>query len=371
MEQVTAVSQRDRSERRGRLPEPIPSLVVIGQAPFSGELNASLMQRFGMLTHEPDADAAITAMHSGTVAIVLISGLAQRGDARRLEATCRAIRSERRLEFVHVLGVIPEGSPDSVARRLYRADIHAVVEWPTERENLTDFLVELLSVDPGHSRISSVDAGLARTARTKLRAIRERGDRVSVKVRNGVVYLSGGVASLRRRDGLEEEVSLIPGIRHVVVGNLRIAGQEGGDAKIARAARRCATLVGKPDQTSLSVSVRDGAVEISGFVTGGADRQRLAWMIRNLDGVRAVRNRARVAAGGSQKQRLISRQIAARVGDRFAGCQVEVRTFGRVVELRGTVRLLAERRAIETFSESIEGVERVVNKLVVRAPSTE
>lgn len=360
-----------RRQRRVHLTEPDSSLIVIGRAPFSGELNAALMRRFGMLAHEPEPAAAMAVVHPGTVAIVLISGLERRGDASTLEATCRLIRSEQRLEWVHVLGVIPEGSPESAARRLYRADIHAVVEWPSERENLTDFLIELLSVDPGKSRPSSLDAGLARTARTKLRVIRRRGEELSAKVRDGVAHLSGRVASLQRRDEIEEEVSLVPGIRHALVADVAVSAAGIDDAKVARAARRCVALVGKPDHTSISVSVREGTVELSGFVTGGADRQRLDWMIRSLDGVRAVRNRVRVASGGSKEQRLISRQIAARVGDRFDGCKVEVRTFGRVVELRGSVRRLAERRAIETFAESISGVERVVNKLVVRPPNAE
>ncbi len=354
--------------RRVRFENPEPALIVIGEAPFVGELNAVLTQRFGMLTHEIETGAALGAANDMTAAIVLVSGLERRSDVTWLEATCRVIRSDPRMEAIHVLGVVPQGAPDSAARRLYRSDIHAVVEWPTERENLTDFLIELLAVDPSKERGSTVDAGLARTTRTKLAAIREHGERISAQVRDGVAYLAGQVASLPRRDELEEEVSHIPGVRGVVARELAVATQETPDAKLAREVRHWASLLGGPDR--VSVSVRRGEVHLSGFVAGGADRKRLDWTIRNLPGVRSLRNEVKVASGGSKAQRLISRKIAARVADRFPRTQVEVRTFGRVVELRGTVQLLAERRAIEAFAESLSGVERVVNKLIVQAPVT-
>jgi len=353
-------------KRRAPLRDPEPSLVVIGEAPFVGELNAVLIQRFGMLTHEPDVGAAIAAVTPLTAAVLLVSSLERRGDASKLEAACRVIRAEPRLESVHVLGVVPERTSETMVRRLYRADIHAVVEWPSERETLTDFLIELLAVDPGKKKMSTFDSALTRTTQTKLAAIGARAEHLAANVRDGVAYLSGRVASLQRRDEIEEEVTHIPGLRHVLGRDIAVAARANDNAKLARSVRQFVSLVGEPDNTSVSVSVRDGSVRLSGFVSGGADRQRLDWMVRNVDGVRAFENRVRVASGGSKTQRLISRKIAGRVADRFPESQVEARTFGRVVELRGTVRRLAERRAIETFAESISGVERVVNKLIVR-----
>ena len=115
------------------------------------------------------------------------------------------------------------------------------------------------------------------------------GHEIAVTVEDGVVTLSGHVASLRAAVAAERAVKNVDGVRSIANGLHVRARNERTDTDIAREAlHRLRNNVAVP--LSVQAVVRDGHIRLDGAVTWEHQRAAAEAAVRYLSGVKSVTN---------------------------------------------------------------------------------
>ena len=196
--------------------------------------------------------------------------------------------------------------------------------------------------------------------------IREK--EIGVAVSDGVVTLSGSVASYAEKFAVERGIERIAGVK-AVANELEVRLPSASfrtDTDIAHKvveALQWDVLV--PDQKILA-RVTDGWVTLEGEVEWDYQKQAALKAIRNLTGVRGVRNLIKVTPtfvspfDVSQKIKDALRRRADREASR-----ITVTAENNVVTLKGQVPTFADRRAVEGAAWSAPGVRDVRDEIDV------
>lgn len=119
-------------------------------------------------------------------------------------------------------------------------------------------------------------------------AIGGTATQVGVAVRDGIVTLSGTVATVGAKFAAEDAAQRVPGVR-AVANDLSV--RRVGESSAAELARRIVAALGElelgPD-AALAVGVQSGWVRLRGTVGHDADRIAAAACLRRLPGVKGV-----------------------------------------------------------------------------------
>ena len=113
-----------------------------------------------------------------------------------LPIAIKTIRKRRDLASVPTFAVVDSGLADDAAAALYARGITAVVGWPHESRVFPRILVESVAANQVRGAARTTDKALERLARSHLKDLPSNASRVSVAVRNGIVYLSGSIRTL-------------------------------------------------------------------------------------------------------------------------------------------------------------------------------
>lgn len=190
---------------------------------------------------------------------------------------------------------------------------------------------------------------------------------IGVAVKDGVVTLTGSVASFAQRWAVERAVEHVGGVK-VVANEIEVklpSMHERTDSDIAHQivdAFRWDVQV--PDE-QVTAKVTRGWVTLHGEVEWAFQREAAQQAVRNLTGVRGVTNLIRVKTPISPYDvSLKIKEALRRRADRDAD-HIQVEAMGDVVTLKGTVSSFAERRAAEGVAWSAPGVREVKDELVV------
>lgn len=146
------------------------------------------------------------------------------------------------------------------------------------------------------------DAALTAKAKAALLAdAKAPAMNVNVESRDGVVQLNGYVESEAARTAAEEAVRDVKGVQKVE-NNLTVRTAERtaeatvDDAAVATRVKAALASDAQVPANDVVVEVRDGNVQLGGFVKTDAARQRAAELARGVEGVRQVDNRVDVRA---------------------------------------------------------------------------
>lgn len=189
---------------------------------------------------------------------------------------------------------------------------------------------------------------------------------VGVEVDNGIVTLTGTVTSWGKRIAAEDAAHRVRGV-HDVANDIavKVPGTGGRtDTEIAQAVRNALVWdVFVPD-TRIQSTVSDGVVTLKGDVDSWIQRDDADRVVRNLAGVRGLKNEIvvkppKVAASEVKKaiENALDRQ-AEREAERI---RVEVADGN--VTLFGAVRSWSERQAVIGAAKIAPGVRTVDDKL--------
>jgi osmotically-inducible protein OsmY len=217
--------------------------------------------------------------------------------------------------------------------------------------------------------IQKNDEHLQREVECELR--RERGVRhtdVGVGAVEGVVMLTGTVASPAQRVAAQKAAHRVPGVLDVANGiQVKMLGSPERDGvDIARAVRHALDWSTLLPWQRIHSTVSDGVVTLEGSVEYRSQLRDAARVVRNLSGVRHVNNHIAVDDPAAALSPLAVRNaIESALDQPPTGVKIAVDT-GKVT-LEGEVPSRAERSVIEHAARGAPGVRQVANRLRVRS----
>ena len=192
---------------------------------------------------------------------------------------------------------------------------------------------------------------------------------VGVVVKDGVVTLTGNLATYAEKYAAERAAQRVSGVKAVAVDlQVRLSPSYArSDSDVAAAAQRALDWnVVVPKQT-IQTKVEKGWVTLSGEVEWDYQRKAAERAVRDLFGVVGVTDLIKV------KPQLLTadiekgiREALQRQAEREAR-QLEVSVEGSKVILHGKVHSWADRRAVQNAAWSAHGVSNVENDLTVEA----
>jgi osmotically-inducible protein OsmY len=184
---------------------------------------------------------------------------------------------------------------------------------------------------------------------------------------DGVVTLTGHVASFREKDRAEEIARRVCGVRAIANGiEVKLVGDNRRtDADIASATLSSLAWDTRVDEKRISVTVRDGWVTLEGSCDWMYQSEAATQDVRILSGVKGVTNKMKVIPPSrvADVQRRI--EDAFRRSADLDARRVEIETSDGRIVLRGNVRSWTELAEAQHAAWSAPGVVQVDNRLVV------
>ncbi len=190
---------------------------------------------------------------------------------------------------------------------------------------------------------------------------------IGVAARDGVVTLSGHVASFEEKLAAERAAQQVKGVRAVAQEiEVRLAADRNcADDEIAARALKILDWTGALPPGRVYVRVDDGLVTLRGEVDNWHEKEAAETQLRRLSGVLGVVNEIRIGRGRLPPG--IAERIAAalkRNAGIDAGAITVVEREGRIA-LTGHSRNPRERDTAERIARSIRGVAAVDNRITV------
>lgn len=192
---------------------------------------------------------------------------------------------------------------------------------------------------------------------------------IGVAVTDGVVTLTGHLASFAEKHAAERAVKRVAGVRGIALElDVKLGkDHQRSDSEIAQAAATALELNSLVPNGKVQVQVENGHVTLTGEVDWRYQLASAEQCVRPLAGVRGLSNRITIKSHASSKD--VGAQITAALTRQAAreAKHLTVEVEGSLVTLRGKVHSLAEREAAVGAAFSARGVSRVVDKLEVGA----
>jgi osmotically-inducible protein OsmY len=188
-----------------------------------------------------------------------------------------------------------------------------------------------------------------------------------VSADEGLVTLSGDVASLPERHAAKRAAMRLWGVKAVAVDIMVRAPDTSGttDTDIAEVASQMLHWAVDVPSGTVQAAVRDHAITLSGTVTWQYQREAAARAVMYIRGVTAVTNTISLTATGPASGAKTEIEAAILRNAQLDSREITVDLNSDEVTLRGTVRSWAQRHQAEHVAWSARGVTRVTNDLAV------
>lgn len=194
-----------------------------------------------------------------------------------------------------------------------------------------------------------------------------RASDIGVIVKDGVVTLTGHLASYAEKYAVERAVQRVHGVKAMAVEmTVKLPfDNERTDADIAMAAERALEWNVLVPNGKIHPMVEKGWLTLDGEVEWGYQRGAAEGAVRDLMGVTGVSNLVKIKPKVSPAD--VEKKIhdaLSRQADREAN-RLSISVAGSQVTLRGTVHSWTERDAVQGAAWATPGVSVVVNDLLV------
>jgi osmotically-inducible protein OsmY len=193
--------------------------------------------------------------------------------------------------------------------------------------------------------------------------------KIGVAAHNGVVALSGTVASYAEKVAAEKAAQRVKGVVGIAQ-ELEVvlpSDKKHGDADIAERAIKILQWNIAVPLGQVTVEVEDSIVKLHGHVTWQYQKEAAEQAIRKLSGVKAVWNWITVHPRPSAQDVRSGIENAMKRSAELEAAGIAVRAEGGRVVLSGRVKAWYEREMAEKAAWAAPGVTEVDNRLMVGA----
>lgn len=306
------------------------------------------------------ADLSLTdAIGATTAALVLVQPLENRDMTQAIAALRDAPSGMELPIFVAAFDKVP----DKEVRRFYEAGATAVFHWSQEAIIFPRLVAEVVGIDEARGKARTPDVALARAVRARLRLADGLAAPLRLNATGGVVRVEGEVDQLWQRYAVEDLVAHVPGVTGVMTNNIRVGASGLSDHDIEQSV--ASLLRATTTSDTLAMSVVNGGVRLAGSIDAKMELRRIVDLIGHVRGVRGVDNLVTVSSSQRRSDQRVANHINKGLASVFAGQKITVSVFGQVAVVSGKVKSLDTKRKILTYVDASDGIERVVNKLVV------
>ena len=206
-------------------------------------------------------------------------------------------------------------------------------------------------------------------------------DHVKVKVRDGIVTLTGTVQDQDQKTIAEDTVENLPGVT-AVKNELKIKSSyaEHSDAWMAFKIRSRLLVKGNVSATSTKVAVKDGVVTLTGTADTMAQKELTAIYAKEIDWVKSVTNDIVVKdqAGDNAGRETMGEKIddasitsqlkyALLTHKSTSALKTKVTTTDSVVTITGEASSDAEKALVTKLAQDVRGVRTVNNEMNVKS----
>lgn len=190
---------------------------------------------------------------------------------------------------------------------------------------------------------------------------------IGVQAKNGVVTLTGHIASYAEKINAERAAQRVAGVTALAIEMDVIlpSMSKRNDADIALAVGNALQWSMYVPEESIKIVVEDGYVTLSGEVNWAYQRETAAAAVRYLMGVTGVNDQITVKPGISAKVLKSDIEAALKRRAHADAQKIDVAVHGADVTLTGTVANWDERALARNSAWGTKGVRNVIDQLTV------
>lgn len=203
-----------------------------------------------------------------------------------------------------------------------------------------------------------------------------KDDDIKLESRDGVVTLTGEVASTSHQEMAQDTVENLPGVRRVENRLSVKPPAEKPDDRIQFNVKSTLLLHRNVSAFKTHVAVTNGVVTLTGKATSEAQKDLTTEYVQDVKGVKTVRNLMTVVAevpprslGEVVDDASITAQVKAALltHKSTSALTTKVATRDGVVTVSGAVKNEAEKDLVTKLAKDIQGVKDVINNLTIKA----
>ena len=208
-----------------------------------------------------------------------------------------------------------------------------------------------------------------------------KGDSIKTVSKDGVVTLTGSVATSSHKSLAEDTVESLPGVKSVD-NRLKVKGDshpEHSDGWISTKVKTTLLFHRNVSASGTDVYVKDGIVSLRGVASSEAQKELTAEYAKDVEGVKEVKNELTVGKNPDTRKETLGEKIddasiTAQVKSSLmsrrstSALKTKVVTQDGVVTLTGVAKNDAEKSLVTKLVNDINGVTSVVNNMTVAAP---
>lgn len=217
-----------------------------------------------------------------------------------------------------------------------------------------------------------------------------KGEDIKVKSKDGIVTLTGTVTEESRKTMAEETVAGLPDVKRVE-NKLEVKGDRPAEKSDAWLLTKVKTtlLFHRSVSALTEVDVNNGIITLRGDAENQAQKDLTTEYVRDIEGVKDVKNEMTVAKGDKEKRTTGDKEMKTTgdkrtTGDKIddssittqvkmsllyhrstSGLKTKVETKDGVVTLHGTAKNAAEKDLATKFAKDVNGVKSVENLMTI------